>query len=60
MKKQAVRRGVWYIGARRKRRIQAGVCFPVGGLAAPVLGALGGVVIKKQFGGTKRRSRRYV
>ena len=47
MKKQAVRRGVWYIGARRKRRIQAGVCFPVGGLAAPVLGALGGVVIKK-------------
>ena len=47
MKKQAVRRSVWYIGARRKRRIQTGGCFPVGGLAAPVLGTLGGVVIKK-------------
>ena len=57
-RRQSVRRGVWYMGSRRKRRKQTGGLFPVGALAAPILGTLGGVVIKKLFGGKRRRRRR--
>ena len=60
MRKQAVKRGVWYISGRRKRRTQTGEFFSVGALAAPVLGTLGGVVIKKLFGDKIRRRRGYV
>lgn len=60
MRKQAVKRGVWYISGRRKRRRQTGGFFFVGALAAPVLGTLRGVVIKKIFGDKIRRRRGHV
>ena len=60
MKKQSVRRGVWYIGGRQNRRRQRGGFLPIGPLAAPILGSLDGVVIKKIFGGKRRRRRRYI
>ena len=55
---QSVRRGAWYMGGRRKGRTQTGGLLTVGALAAPILGTLGGVVIKKLFGGKRRRRRR--
>ena len=60
MKKQSVRRVVWYIGGRQNRRRQRGRFLPIGALAAPILGSLSGVVIKKIFGGKRRRRRRYI
>ena len=39
--------------------VQIGGLFPVGALAAPILGTLGGAVIKKLFGGKRRRRRRW-
>ena len=60
MKKQWVRRGVWYIGGRRNRRRQRGGFLPTGALATPILGSLSGVVLKKIFGGKRRRRKRYV
>ena len=56
--RQSVRRSVWYMGGKRKRCKQTGELFPVGALAASILGTLGGVVIKKLFGGKRRRRRR--
>ena len=47
MKKQWVRRGVWYIGGRRNRRRQRGGFLPIGALTTPILGSLSGVVLKK-------------
>ena len=44
------------MGSRRKRRTQTEGLFRVGALAAPILGTLGGVVIKKLFGGKRRRN----
>ena len=38
--------------------VQIGGLFSVGALAAPILGTLGGAVIKKLFGGKRRRRRR--
>ena len=60
MKKQSVRRGVWYIGGRRNRSKQRFGFLPIGALAAPILGLLGGVVIKKLSGGKRHGSRRSV
>ena len=48
MRKQSVKRGVWYIGGRRKRRIQVRkggggglrVGAILGSLASPLLGAV--------------------
>lgn len=60
MRKLAVRPGFWYISGRRKRRPQTGYFFPVSALAAPILGTLGGVVIKTLFDGKRCRRRRYV
>ena len=57
MTKQAVRRGVWYIGGRRKDVDKRGF-FPVSALAAPILDTLGGAVIKKLFAGRRRRCKR--
>ena len=36
MKKQSVRKAVWYIGGRRNRRRQKGGFLPIGALAAEV------------------------
>ena len=60
MKKQSVRRGVWYIGGRQNRRRQKSGFLPIGALATPILGSLGGVVITKIFGVKRHRSRKYV
>lgn len=50
MKKQSVRQGVWYIGGRQNRHLQRSGFLPIGALAAPILGSLVGVVIKKYLG----------
>ena len=42
---QSVRGSVWYIGGKRKCR-QRGGMFPIWALAEPILGTLGGVVVK--------------
>ena len=60
MKKQSVRRGVWYIGGRQNRRRQRGGFLPIGALVAPILGSLDGIITKKIFGGKRRRRRRYI
>ena len=44
---------------KRKRR-QRGEMFPIGALAAPILGTLGGAIIKKLFGGRRRKRVQYV
>ena len=51
-----MQKDVWYIGGRQNRRRQKGGFLPVGGLATPILGSLGGVVIKEIFGGKRYRS----
>ena len=62
--KQSVRKGVWYIGGRKKRgrkkyRKQRGSRgFPIGLLAsaaAPFLGEIAKPILKKVFGGRRRR-----
>ena len=59
-RRQSVIGGVWYMDGKRRRR-QRGGMFLIGALAAPILGTLGGVVVKKLFGGKKRQGRvRYV
>ena len=58
---QSIRGGVWYMGGRKKRRRPKGRIFPSEALASPILGTLGGVVVKKLFRGQRlRRRRRYV
>ena len=42
MKKQSVKRGIWYISKKRKK--QKGGTFPLAAVAAPILGNLGGIV----------------
>ena len=61
MKKQSVRRSIWYIGGKRKRCRQKGGAFPIAALAAPILGSIGSIAIKTLFGGKRkrRRCRRY-
>ena len=46
------------MGGKRKRHKQTGGLFSVGALAESILGTLGGVVIKKIFGGKRQRRRR--
>ena len=49
------------MGGRRKIRRQTGRVFPIGALAALILGTLGSVVIKKLFGSKRLwRWRQYV
>ena len=45
MKKQSVKRGIWYISIRRKK--QKGGAFPLAALAASILGNLAGIVLQK-------------
>ena len=61
MKKQSVRRSIWYIGGKRKRRRQKDGAFPIAALAVPILGSIGSIAIKTLFGGKRkrRRCRRY-
>ena len=57
MKKQSVRRSIWYIGSTRKIHRQKGGAFPVAALAAPIHGSIGSIAIKKLFGSKRRRIR---
>ena len=57
MEKQSVRRGICYIGSTRKRHRQKGSAFPIAALAAPILGSIGSIAIKKLFGGKRKRIR---
>ena len=65
--KQSVRKGVWYIGGRRKRRKrkivkrQRGKGFPTGLLAsaaAPFLGEIAKPILKKSFRWSKKKTMR--
>ena len=61
--KQSVRKGVWYMGGRKKRgrkiyRKQMGIGLPLGliaSAAAPFLGEAAKRILKKIFVGRKRR-----
>lgn len=55
MRKYSIQRGIWYIGGRRKKQ-RAGV-YLLAALAAPILGGLGGIVLKNIFGAKIRRRR---
>ena len=55
MKKQSVKREIWYIGGRRKRR--KGDALPLAALVVPILGNLGSIVFKKIFSGKIHRYR---
>ena len=55
---QSVRGGVWYMGGRKiRRQKQTGGFFPLAAVAGPLLGAVGGEVMKKIFVGRRRRKR---
>ena len=62
-RRELIRRGVWYIDGRRKRRRQKDGFLPIvpilGLLAGPALGAIAGPVIKKIFGAKRQRRRRW-
>ena len=61
--KQSVRKGVWYIGGRKRRgrkiyRKQRGKGLPLGliaSAAAPFLGEIAKPIFKKIFGGRRHR-----
>ena len=59
---QSLRKGVWYIGGKRKyrKRQQRGKGFPIGLLASattPILGEVAKPILKKSFGVRKRKRR---
>ena len=61
--KQSVRKGVWYVGGRRRRysKRQRGGAIPFGHItstAAPFLGEVAKLLLKKNLGGRSRRRRR--
>ena len=58
MKKQSVRRSIWYKGGKRKRRRQKGSAFPAVVLAVLILGPTCSITIKKLFGGERKSHRR--
>ena len=66
-RKQSVKKGVWYIGGRRRRtRGQKGVFFPIAGLlgsvAAPLIGEIAKPILRKIVGSKRvkrKRLRRY-
>lgn len=55
IRKQSVKRGIWHTGVRR--RCQRGGAFPLAALAAPLLGNLSGIILKKNTGGGRRKRR---
>ena len=53
--KQSVKKGIWYLGSRKRQR---GKCFPLGLLAsigAPILGEIAKPILGKISGRGKRR-----
>ena len=47
---QSVRVSVWYMGGRKRwRKKQTGEFFPLAAVAGPLLGAVGGDVMKKNI-----------
>ena len=61
--KQSVRKGVWYIGGKKRRYIkkQRGKGIPfrlIASAAAPFLGEVAKPISKKIFGGRRRRRRK--
>ena len=44
-------------GRKRWRKKQTGEFFPLAAVAGPLLGAVGGEVMKKLFGGRRKRKR---
>ena len=38
---------------------QKGGAFPIAALAAPILGSIGSIAIKKLFGGKRKRRKKY-
>ena len=55
---QSIRGGAWYMDDRKKNVDKQEELFPIGVLAALILGTLGGVVIIKLFGGKRPWRRR--
>ena len=57
--KQTVKKGIWYIGGKKRKKKKQGSAIPFGliaSLAAPVLGEIAKPVFKTIFGrGRKRR-----
>ena len=63
-RKPSVKRGVWYIGGRRRRRRgQKGEFLPIAGLlrsvAAPLIGEIAKPILRKIVGGRKVKRRRH-
>ena len=60
---QSIRKGVWYIGGKRRRysKKERGGAIPFGliaSAAAPFLGEVAKPLLKKNFGSRRRRRRR--
>ena len=57
--KQVVKKGIWYVGGKKKRKQkQKGKGFPFGlvaSAAAPLLGEIAKPTLKKNFGRGKKR-----
>ena len=53
MRRQSIKRGVWYIGRCKKQ--QTGGFFPSASLAGQILVGLAGPILKKIKGGWQRR-----
>ena len=52
--KQIVKKGIWYIGGKKRKQKQKGKGFPFGlvaSAAAPFLGQIAKPIFKKIFGG---------
>ena len=60
--KQVVKKGIWYVGGKKKRKQkQKGKGFPFGlvaSAAAPLLGEIAKPTLKKIFGRGKKRRKR--
>ena len=62
--KQTVKKGIWRIGGRykKRKRKQKGSAIPFGliaSLAGPILGEVAKPIFKKIIGGRKRRIKRW-
>ena len=59
--KQSVKKGIWYIGGKRRKRKQKGGAIPLGILASvggPILGEIAKPILGKIFGRGLRKRRR--
>ena len=58
--KQVLKKGVWYIDGKKKKRKQKGKGLPIGliaSAAAPFLGEIAKPIFKKNFGGGKKEEK---